>query len=98
MYTEVVSDFLGFDWDSANQEHILRHGVIPEEVEDVASRKNVVLTANSVKREKRWKLLGKTSAGRYLVVIFTVRRKRFRAVTAYDMNATERKTYAPKID
>jgi uncharacterized DUF497 family protein len=93
-----VDEFLGFDWDGANEEHILRHAVIPEEVEDAACRKNVVLIAKTVKREKRWKLLGKTSAGRYLVVIFTVRRKLFRAVTAYDMNATERKTYAPKID
>jgi uncharacterized DUF497 family protein len=60
--------------------------------------KHVVLAAKTVKREKRWKLLGKTFAGRYLVVIFTVRRKLFRAVTAYDMNANERRTYAPKID
>ena len=76
----------------------MRHGVMPNEVEEAASFKNVVLTAKTVKREKRWKLLGKTFAGRYLVVIFTVRRKLFRAVTAYDMNANERRTYAPKID
>ncbi|MSV27212.1 MAG: BrnT family toxin [Bryobacterales bacterium] len=33
-------------------------------------------------REKRWRLFGRTAAGRYLVVVFTVRRKRFRTVTA----------------
>jgi uncharacterized DUF497 family protein len=99
VYTSNVPGKLrGFDWDDANQHHILRHGVIPKEVEEAVSQKNVILTAKTVKREKRWKLFGKTFAGRYLVVIFTVRRKFFRAVTAYDMNANERRTYAPKLD
>ena len=93
----MIEELPGFDWDDANEDHILRHGVMPNEVEEAASLKNV-LAAKTVKREKRWKLLGKTFAGRYLVVIFTVRRKLFRAVTAYDMNANERRTYAPKID
>jgi uncharacterized DUF497 family protein len=32
-----------------------------------------------------------------LAVVFTIRRKRLRTVTAYEMNAAERK-YAPQID
>jgi hypothetical protein len=35
---------------------------------------------------------------RYLAVVFTIRRKRFRTVTAYGMNAAERTRYAPQID
>ena len=35
---------------------------------------------------------------RYLTVVFTIRRKRFRTVTAYEMNAAERRKYAPQID
>jgi uncharacterized DUF497 family protein len=72
--------------------------VIPTEAEEAASQKNVVFTAKTVKREKRWKLFGKTFAGRYTVVVFTTRRKLFRAVTPYGMNAKKRKMYAPKID
>ncbi len=34
----------------------------------------------------------------YLVVVFTIRRKLFRTVTAYEMNAAERRKYAPQID
>ena len=45
-----------------------------------------------------WKLFGKTAFGRYLVVVFTIRLKLFRAVTAYEMNATGRRYYAPQID
>ena len=39
-----------------------------------------------------------SAAGRHLVVVFTVRRKLFRTVTAYEMNVAERKKYAPQID
>jgi uncharacterized DUF497 family protein len=94
----LVDRLLGFDWDDANEDHILRHSVTPNEVEEAVRQKNVILTAQTVKRERRWKLFGKTLADRYLVVVFTVRRKLFRAVTAYDMDANERRAYAPKID
>jgi len=35
---------------------------------------------------------------RAVPVVFTIRRKRFRTVTAYEMNAAERSKYAPQID
>jgi uncharacterized DUF497 family protein len=73
--------------DEANAGHILRHAVTPFAVEEVP-----------VNREKRWKLFGKTASGRYLIVVFTIRRKLFRTVTAYEMNAAERSKYAPQID
>jgi uncharacterized DUF497 family protein len=43
-------------------------------------------------------VFGKTASGRYLVVVFTIRRKLFRTVTAYEMNAVERRKCAPQID
>ena len=88
----------GFDWDNANVGHILRHAVTPFEVEEVTRGKHVVIAARTIKREKRWKLIGKTASGRYLVVVFTIRRKLFRTVTAYEMNTAERSKYAPQID
>jgi uncharacterized DUF497 family protein len=50
-----------------------------------------------LKGEKRWKLFGETGIGRYLVAVFTIRRKRFRTVTAYEMNAAERNKYGSQI-
>ena len=88
----------GFDWDNANVGHIFRHDVTPFEVEEVTDGKYVVIPAKTIKRERRWKLFSKTASGRYLVVVFTIRRKLFRTVTAYEMNATERSKYAPQID
>jgi len=99
VYTEVVLDeIVGFDWDDANVGHIVRHAVTPFEVEEVPGGKCLVIPARTIKRERRWKLFGKTARGRYLVIVFTVRRKLFRTVTAYEMNAAERSKYAPQID
>ncbi len=78
--------------------HILRHAVTPFDVEDAARRPRVTFPTKIVKGARRWKLLGKTASGRYLVVVFTIRRKFFRTVTAYDMDAAERRKYAPQID
>lgn len=97
VYTEGVESLQGFQWDAANVEHILRHNVTPFEVEDAVGSPHLVFPANAVRGEKRWKLLGKTSANRYLVVVFTVRGKLFRAVTAHEMNISERKKYASQI-
>ena len=94
----MLDQLRGFEWDAANVGHILRHAVLPNEVEEVASRRSVVIPARTVTDEERWKLFGKTAAGRYLLVVFTVRQKLFRAVTAHDMNAVDRRIYAPQID
>jgi uncharacterized DUF497 family protein len=94
----VLNDLQGFEWDAANVGHLLRHSVSPSEVEETAGRSYVIIPAKVINGEKRWKLFGKTVSGRYLVVVFTIRRRRFRAVTAYEMNASERRNYAPQID
>ena len=93
----MVDELDGFDWDAANVGHISRHAVTPFEVEEVVARPHVTIAAKNIKGEKRWKLFGKT-ASRYLVVVFTIRRRLFRTVTAYEMNATERSKYAKQID
>ncbi len=59
---------------------------------------HVIIPARTVQREKRWKLFGRTASSRYLVVVFTIRRKLFRTVTAYEMNAVERRKYAAQIE
>ena len=88
----------GFDWDAANVGHIRRHAVTPFEVEEAAGRPHATIPALTIKGEKRWKLFGKTASNRYLTVVFAVRRKLFRTVTAYEMNVAERRKYAPQID
>ena len=94
----MAADIEGFDWDAANAGHIVLHAVTPFEVEEAAVRRHVTIRARSVADEERWKLFGRTASGRYLVVVFTIRRKLFRTVTAYPMNAAERRKYGSQID
>jgi uncharacterized DUF497 family protein len=90
-------EFDAFDWDAANAGHILRHQVTPAEVEEAATLPHVTVPGQAVAGERRWQLFGKTAASRYVVVIFTIRRRLFRTVTAYPMNEAQRKIYAPQI-
>jgi len=76
VYTDIVLEKIeGFDWDAANVGHILRHNVISVEVEEVAGRPHSIILAEAIKGENRWKLFGKTASSRYLVVVFTIRRR-----------------------
>ncbi|MBZ5619944.1 MAG: BrnT family toxin [Acidobacteriia bacterium] len=88
----------GFDWDLHNVGHIARHGVNSTEVEEAFERPHAIIPAKDVGGEKRWKLFGTSSAGQYLVVVFTIRDERLRPVTAHPMNQRERRIYAPEID
>ena len=49
----IYEKLIGFDWDDANEDHILRHGVVPNEVEEAASQKNVIYRAQTASRERR---------------------------------------------
>jgi uncharacterized DUF497 family protein len=88
----------GFEWDVDNVSHVGRHGVTPFEVEEAMAGRHVVIPARAVQGEERWKLLGRTAGGRYLVFVFTIRVHRIRPITAYTMNRAERTIYGPHID
>ena len=86
----------GFDWDDGNtHKNWERHRVAPEEAEDVFFREPLVIRSDlrHSKREKRYYALGQTGAGRRLYVVFTVRRKLIRVISARDMNRNETETY-----
>lgn len=82
-----------FEWDAANIEHIARHGVTPEEAEQVLANDPVLLSGASRGTEFRTVRLGKTNAGRYLTVVYTIKGGKIRVVTAYPMKRRYRKLY-----
>ena len=87
----------GFDWDEANtHKNWERHEVTPEEAEDIFFRQPLVVRSDvrHAKTEKRYYALGQTSAGRSLFVVFTIRRKLIRVISARDMNRNEKEIYA----
>jgi uncharacterized DUF497 family protein len=72
----VLDDLIVFDWDVHNVGHVAAHGVMPQEIEQAVRARHVIVPAAPKGGEKRWKLFGRTAAGRYLVVAFTIRRAR----------------------
>ena len=92
----LLFDCTGFDWDAANSlKNEEKHGVSPAECEEIFFNVPFVV-ADDVRHsaeEKRWFALGMTDAGRRLFVVFTVRRKSIRIISARDMSRRERKEY-----
>jgi uncharacterized DUF497 family protein len=62
----------GFDWDNGNWPKCGKHGVSREEIEQVLLDKPVVL-ADPFPGEPRARAIGKTSAGRYVFLVFMLR-------------------------
>lgn len=83
-----------FHWDKGNIDHIARHGVTPEEAEQVIG--NNPIDAGAVLRngEERIVHLGETDAARVLVVVVTEREAMYRVVTARPADRKERAFYA----
>ncbi len=96
----MLSTLEGFDWDEGNKDKNRKHGVEQFEIEQVFYNAPSVVIADSVHslEEARWKILGKTSAGRPLVVVFTVRKKLIRPISARILNQKERKYYEQEIE
>jgi uncharacterized DUF497 family protein len=98
--TDIVSvpDFEGFDWSGGNAEkNWERHGVAPLEAEQVFF--NTPLLWGDDPRhsstERRFYALGQADDGRELFIVFTIRGRRLRVVSARDMSRKERKAYRP---
>lgn len=79
--------FVDFEWDESNIEHILKHNVIPVEVEDTCINKPYVRKTF----DKRYLVYGITDNGRYLFIVgINKGRGVFRTITARDMTDREK--------
>ncbi|HEV8441536.1 MAG TPA: BrnT family toxin [Methylomirabilota bacterium] len=80
-----------FEWDEGNVLHLtLRHGIEPEEAEEVFAIDPLYRRT----RRGHYVALGRTEAGRLLVVVFE--RKSggvVRVITGWDMDTAERQYY-----
>ncbi len=74
-------------WDEWNEQHVARHNVEPEEVEDVALGSFSLAVCV---RRGRYRITGQTESGRYLTVfVDRVSNRVFYAVTARDSTDRE---------
>jgi uncharacterized protein len=96
MGSDPLESCVGFDWDDANAgKNWERHQVTPQEVEDIFFQEPLVVRSDvrHSRHEKRYYALGQTFAGRRLFVVFTIRRRLVRVISARDMNRNEQETY-----
>jgi hypothetical protein len=90
------SELEGFDWDAGNlTKNWDRHRVVPTECEQAFFNRPIVVGDDEpyCGRERRYYLLGITDMGRRLFLVFTVRQRRVRVISARDMNKRERGVY-----
>ena len=86
----------GFDWDEANlNKNWEKHGVRPSECEQVFFNLPLVVAEDLTHSvvERRYFSLGQTDAGRKLFIVFTIRKRLIRIISARDMSPKERRTY-----
>ncbi|HEV8683313.1 MAG TPA: BrnT family toxin [Actinomycetota bacterium] len=81
-------------WDEDNEEHIARHGVRPEEVEEVVFDRASLFLRTRREEVQRYLVLGLTEAGRALfVVLEPLGQTRAYVVSARDMTDGERRRF-----
>jgi uncharacterized DUF497 family protein len=82
-----------FDWDAENIRHIARHGITPQEVEEVLKRFPIDLEYQEYDGEERIMQIGVTSTGRLLVIVTTMISGTIRVVTAFPATEKQRAAY-----
>lgn len=91
---------LFFDWDEGNeQKNWIKHKVLAREAEDTFYDRSKLLLED-IKHssgEQRFILIGNTKQRRMLFIIFTVREKRIRIISARDTNRKEEMLYEKAI-
>lgn len=93
---ELVAQLEGFEWDGGNSaKNWRRRQVTQAEAEQTLLNHPLVVAADikHSQKEPRFIALGQTDAGRGLMVVFTIRGRRVRVVSARSMSKAERKTY-----
>jgi len=82
-----------FDWDKHNLRKIKSHRIKAEEVERALSNDPIPIYEQDVDGEMRCVYYSETDAGRLLAIVLVERGGKIRVVTAYDLDAGQKKDY-----
>jgi len=82
-----------FDWDRGNLRKIRAHRIRVEEAEQVLLNDPIAIYEQAAGEEARFVYYGETDLGRLLAVIMTERADKIRVVTAYDLDAGQKRDY-----
>jgi uncharacterized DUF497 family protein len=85
-----------FEWDRNNLRKIRAHQIRREEAEQVVRNDPIPMYEQDVEGEVRFVYYGETDAGRLLAVVVAERDDSVRVVTAYDLDAGQKRDYLRK--
>jgi uncharacterized DUF497 family protein len=96
----ILENCEGFDWDEGNSNknwHL--HRVTDGECEEVFTSQPIVIVRNAAHSgaETRFSARGVAESGRRLTVIFTIRNRLIRVISARDMTRREERVYEEKV-
>ena len=96
---ELLKYCTGFEWDKGNsRKNWIRHQVTRNECEQVFFNEPKMINEDKKHSqfEKRFYLLGITDRKRFLFLVFVLRGKLIRVISARDMSKKERRIYNEK--
>jgi uncharacterized DUF497 family protein len=82
-----------FDWDRNNLRKIKAHDVTAAEVTQALSGDPILIYEQDADGEIRHVYYGETERNRLLAVVLTERNQRIRVITAYDLDAGQKRDY-----
>jgi uncharacterized DUF497 family protein len=82
-----------FEWDANNLRKIRAHRIEAEEVEKALSNDPIAMYEQDVEGEVRYVYYGETDSGRLLAMVLVESGEKIRVVTAYDLDAGQKKDY-----
>lgn len=96
---ELLKYCTGFEWDKGNSiKNWIRHQVTRSECEQVFFNEPKIINEDKKhsQLEKRFYLLGITDRKRFLFLVFVLREKLIRVISARDMSKKERRIFNEK--
>ena len=82
-----------FEWDRHNPRKIRAHNIKREETEQPLLNDPIPIYEQQVEGELRFVYYGETNDGRLIAAVVTERGDSLRVVTAYDLDAGQRRDY-----
>ncbi|HEY6347727.1 MAG TPA: BrnT family toxin [Bryobacteraceae bacterium] len=82
-----------FEWDQHNLRKIRAHRVAREESEQALLNNPIPVYEQDHAGETRFVYYGETDSGRLLALVITERGSKIRVVTAYELDAQQRRDY-----
>ena len=82
-----------FDWDRSNLNKIRAHRVEAAEAEQALGREPILVYEQTADDEARYVYYGETERNRLLAIVVTERDGKIRVITAYDLDAGQKRDY-----